>query len=83
MTQYELANLSREQHQALNELESRLGVVLLAYRPYRPEAPDGRPQAAAGQYGFEVATELDPGPEVDAALLETYHFNDMADNRVH
>lgn len=77
---YELATLTPEQQQAINALERQIGLALVAYRPYRPETPDGRPQAAAGGYDFEFAAGLEPEPEVLAALNETYRSDEAAGN---
>ncbi|MFD2169305.1 hypothetical protein [Tumebacillus lipolyticus] len=39
----QLAHLTQEQHQAINRLESQLGLVLVAYDEYRQEDGAGEP----------------------------------------
>lgn len=40
----QLADLTQEQHQAINQLEAQLGVVLIAYEDYQQENNSGQPQ---------------------------------------
>ncbi|WP_198299708.1 hypothetical protein [Tumebacillus avium] len=40
----ELADLTQEQHQRINQLEAQLGVVLIAYAEYQQENNSGQPQ---------------------------------------
>jgi hypothetical protein len=39
-----LANLTEEQHKAINNLEKELRVVLIAFDGYRPEDENGAPE---------------------------------------
>ncbi|WP_161780643.1 hypothetical protein [Tumebacillus flagellatus] len=43
MNQNQLANLNEEQSRRIDQLESELGVVLIAYDGYRQEDNQGRP----------------------------------------
>lgn len=43
MLNYKLANLTEEQKHRINQLESQLGVVLIAYDGYRQENEQGNP----------------------------------------
>ncbi|MGB8953898.1 MAG: hypothetical protein WCC10_00870 [Tumebacillaceae bacterium] len=44
MTQGNLANLSEEQMKQIDQLESQLGVILIAFEGYKPEDEQGNPQ---------------------------------------
>lgn len=89
MTTWHLANLSREQHQVLQDLEDRTGLTLIAY------TRDGRRGGAAvdfrgiaqEEFGTELALgaiysdDIDgPHPEMLNALMETYRSGAAADN---
>ena len=44
VTQGNLANLTEEQMKQIDQLESKLGVILIAFDGYKPEDEHGEPQ---------------------------------------
>jgi hypothetical protein len=44
VTQSNLANLTEEQMMQIDQLESQLGVILIAFDGYKPEDEKGNPQ---------------------------------------
>lgn len=73
---WHLATLDAEKHQRINALERDLGVILVAW----DQSAEGREGLSARQRddaGLTGATTADPdrlasGPEIQAALNETY-----------
>jgi hypothetical protein len=40
---FDLANLTEEQHQRIDQLEQQLGCILIAYEGYKQEDDNGNP----------------------------------------